>query len=154
MLVNQNSLEGIEGLLIFNIGGKEFCTDTINLNAIIKVDESKFSNENHSKGELFYEGQFFKIIDIKEILKIPMLEFSSRNRIILFESSDNMFGFIADEIIEIITTDSIFQNKYLKLIPTAESGYICGELLFQKRNISLLNMGRIGKELKTIKKYN
>ncbi len=152
--MNQDTLDAIEGLLIFDIGNKVFCADTINLDAIIKINDIRFNYKNNFKNEVYYEGQSFRIIDINETLKIPMTGFTNNSRIILFETLGKMFGFMVDKIIEIVTTDSIFRKKYLKLIPTINEKYISGELSLQKRNISLLDLERISSELKTLKKFH
>jgi chemotaxis signal transduction protein len=152
MGIIKDNLEGMEGLLIFNIGGKEFCTNILHLNAIIKINEAKFNEHNHFKDEVFYSGQFFRMIDIKEILNCPSKEFTNDSRIILFESSGKLFGFIADKIIEIVTLDSIFRKKHLRLIPSTELRYICGRLAFMERSIFLLNMEILSNELNSLKK--
>ncbi len=151
--INQDTLDAIEGLLIFDIGNKVFCADTINLDAIIKLNDVKFNYKNKFKDEVYYEGQSFRIIDINETLKIPVTHFTNNSRIILFETLGKMFGFIVDKIIEIVTTDSIFRKKYLKMKPAINEKYICGELSLQKRNIFLLDLEQLSCELKTIKKY-
>ena len=152
--MNQDTLDAIEGLLIFDIGSKVFCADTTNLDAIIKINDAKFNYKNKFKDEVYYEGQSFRIIDINETLKIPMTGFTNNSRIILFETLGKMFGFMVDKIIEIVTTDSIFRKKYLKLIPAINEKFISGELSLQKRNVFLLDLETLSCELKALKKFN
>ncbi len=153
MDINQDTLNWIRGLIIFNICGREYCADIKNLSTVFKANDSRFKEGNRSDNEVYYEGQLYKLIDINTVLKMPLSEITDNSRLILFEIFGKMFGFIADQIIEIITTDLIFQEKFLDLIPATNEEYIKGELLFQNRKILFPDYERISKELSTLKKF-
>ncbi len=154
MDINEGLDKGIQGLLIFILGNKEFCSDIKNITAVIKIDEIKLTYVNKFNDEIYYEGRSFKVIDIHDILKIQMKKLTNNSRIILFNTFGKIFGFITDKVSEIITIDSIFQEKYLDLIPVSKVRYINGELLFQKRRVFLLDFESLSKELKTLQKFN
>ena len=152
MNINQNTLNEIQGLLIFGISNKEFCTDIKNLKTVIKIAETKFKDE--FKDEVYFDDRLFKIIDIQKMLKIRLEELTTNTRIILFETFGKMFGFFVDRIIEIITTDTIFKQQYLDMIPSSKEDYISGELIIEKRKILMLDFEKISKELAILKKVN
>lgn len=152
MNININTLNEVQGLLIFVMNDKEFCTDVKNLKTVIKTNEAKFKDE--FMDEVFFEDRLFKIIDIHRMLKMQLNELTANTRIILFETFGKMFGFFVDKIIEIITTDTIFKQQYLDMIPSSKDNYISGELIIEKRKIMLLDFGKISKELAILKKVN
>lgn len=154
MSVENNILAGVQGLLIFCVGDKELSADMGKIITIIRLGEANFKSKKKFGNEVTHEGRLFEIIDINEILKIQMSQFTTDTRIILCEASSNLFGFIADKIIEIITLDATFEEKYLDWLPSPEKDYIAGDLSFQNRRVSLFDLDKLGRDAHSIKRYN
>lgn len=150
MSINQETLKGIQGLLVFKINDKEYCSDIKNISAVLKLRDAFGGQSNRNNGILYYNDLSFNILDMHKILKINKVEKSTNSRIILFETFCKRFGFLIDKIIEIITTDSIFLENSLDLFPASNKEFISGELIIQDRTIFFMDFEKLSKELKNL----
>lgn len=145
---NKDSLLSIEGLLIFNIDGKEYCSDISDISVVLKLNKENLQCFQHEKGILVFQNRKYKIIDIHEMLKAGYNKVTSNSKIILFSAYNAHFGFIANRVVEIITIDSDFIEDFIEFVPSTNDGFISGELIIQSRKILFLDFKRFNKDLK------
>lgn len=147
MSINQDTLRGIQGLLIFEINDREYCSDIKNISAILKLSEAYNGYSGRNDGKISFNNVTFKLLEIGAVLNNHPPSMSMNSRIILFETFGKQFGFLVDKIIEIITTDSIFLDTSLDLFPDSKEEFISGELIMQARKIFFIDFEKISKEL-------
>ncbi len=157
MDINKDSLLGIEGLLIFQINDREYCSDIKYISGVLKIEEANNPGYKSRGGFLDFKDINYKLIDIYKILKTRPCRISPFSKVLLFETFGSHFGFLADRIIEILTIDSIFLENSLDFHPLPEVEFINGELIFQDRKILYLDFEKISKtltDLKTLKLFS
>ena len=147
MNIDKDSLQGIQGLLILKINNKEYCCDIRDVSLVLKLDYEILHNYNPQKGIFFYKNETFKIIDIKGILKIGTGHISPNSRVVLIETFGSHFGFLADEILEIIVIDSLLVEYSLDFIPYHRDGFIRGKLVMNDRKILFFDFEKVSKDL-------
>ena len=152
MSMSKNSLLGIEGLLVFQINGREYCSDISSISVVLKLNEANLHGFQQEKGTLQFQNREYRIIDIHEMLKIGNKPVTSGSKIILFRTSGIRFGFLVNKIVEIITVDSSFVENSLDFIPYTNEEFICGELVIRERRILFLDSKRLSANLKDLNK--
>jgi chemotaxis signal transduction protein len=151
MDINKDSLQGIQGLLILKINNKEYCSDIKNVAVVLKPDEETLRSYSPKEGTFFYRNENFKLLDINGILKTGRMPISQGSKIILFETFGSHFGFIADEILEIITLDSLFIENSVDFVAYTDDGFISGELRMHDRKIYFFNFEKLSRDLVDLK---
>ena len=150
MMVNIDSFIGISGLLIFKINNQEYCADMKNISAIINLSEFALLSKNNLTNEIEFAGLSFKMIDIHKMLSYNAARIRNCARIILFEFYSKKFGFLADKVSEIITTDRMFMDKSVDIIMNNDKEYIKSILIYENRRILLFDFERISKTLNSL----
>ena len=151
MDISKDSLWGIQGLLILKINNKEYCSDIKNVSVVLNLDEETLHSYSPKEGILFYRNGKFKLLDINGILNAGKGRTSHSSKIILFETFGSHFGFLADEILEIVTIDTLFIEKSLDFIPYPDNGFINGELIMQGRKIYFFDFNKFSRDLVNLK---
>jgi len=150
MDIYQGPLEGIKGLLIYQIANMEFCSDVKNIAAILRMDEVEKLKKHNSLHQILYHQSIFKTIDLHKIYGLKPIKTTKNIRIILLELFGKRFCFMVDNVIEILTTDSMFIDNSLDLIPYSDKSFIKSILKYQNRKIYLPDFEKITKELDKI----
>jgi chemotaxis signal transduction protein len=65
----------------------------------------------------------------------------------LIETFGSHFGFLADEILEIIVIDSLLVEYSLDFIPYHRDGFIRGKLVMNDRKILFFDFEKVSKDL-------
>ncbi len=152
MDIIDSTLDSLRGIIIFNIGSKEYCTDIKNVVTIMKPAELKiFKAKNSEDPEAHYNDNQFKLIDIQFLYEYPAIKVDDNTRIILFEAFGKHFGFYVNKVIEIITIDKIFLEKGLDIIPINNIPYVSEILKLQEREILIPHFERFSKDLARLK---
>ncbi len=143
----QDSIEELQGLLIYEINREKFCSDIKEISTILKPSEANMKIKNTFESYVLFDEFEYKLIDIYKMLKLNRPKIMQGSKLILFEAFGKRFGFIVDKIVELITTDKLFVDKSLDLIPHSEKNFIGSILKFQNRTIYMPDFARITKEL-------
>ncbi len=154
MIINQDSIIGIHGLLIFELNNQEYCSDMKNISAIINLNETDFLSKKNFMNEIKFDGLIYEIINIHKLLDYNISRLKGCARIILFELYNKKFGFLADRVTEIITMDRMFKDKSIDLIFEIKKKYIKSVLIYQQRKILLIDFEKISKELNNLVKLD
>ncbi len=150
MGIDTQLLEGLRGLVIFDIAEQEFCSDINNVLAIIRINEAKFWNVERFLTDIEFNKVVFRVVDIHGIYGFNPVRITDSTRIMLFELFGKKFCFIVDRVIEMLTTDRIFIEKSLDIVQDTDKGHSRGILKYQKRNIFIPNFEKICKDLNSI----
>ena len=148
--MSKDALLGIAGLLVFQINGKEYCSDINHVSVVLDLNKENIRGFQQENGSLVFQDQRYKIIDIHEILKNDNNQFTSSSKLILFKAFGIYFGFIADKIVEILTIDSSFVENSLDFIPYDNGVFICGELVIRDRRILFLDFKKLSRNLSSL----
>ena len=150
MDIYQGPLEGIKGLLIYKIADMEFCSDVKDIVAILKPDEIVQMKNQNKLHQILFNQSIFEAIDLHKIYGMKQVIMTDNIRIILHEMFGSRFCFFVDNVIEILTTDRMFIDNKLDLIPYSDKSFIKSILKYQNRNIYLPDFEKITKELDKI----
>jgi chemotaxis signal transduction protein len=154
MSAHLDILRGIQSLLFFYIGENLFCADMGRISTTIKAADAVISSKENFSDWISYNGRLFRALNIKEILHIPANGFTSNNRIVLCEAAEKLFAFSADKIIEIVTLDSSFEEKYVNVTPSSKHEFILGEVVFQEMRASLIDLDALSREMDTFSRFD
>ncbi len=150
MDIYQGPLEGIKGLLIYKIADMEFCSDVKNIVAILRPDEIVQMKNQNKLHQILFNQLIFKTIDLHKIFGMKPVKMNNNIRIILHEMYGKRFCFLVDSVIEILTTDRMFIDNSLDLIPYSDKNFIKSILKYQNRKIYLPDFEKVTKELNII----
>ncbi len=142
------SIENISGLLIFQIGGKEFCVDLQLVTAILKPSEIKTERREKRLTNEFSEQQY-RVIDFASFYSLYVDKLSESSRVLFMEIYGQKVSFYADKVMEIISLDKIFIEESVEMIPEHEIDYISFEMNIQDRKYYFPDFDRIAKQLRT-----
>lgn len=150
MKINLDTLKGIKGLIIFEISGWEFYTDIQNIVAILKPEECNTNTSTEKRWEIEFKGMKFNLVDLRnKIFGFNQKTPEDEKRIILVEMFGKSFCFFVKNVVELLTTDRIFIEKSLDLIPVSDKRYIRSLLKFQGRTIYFPDFELLAKELES-----
>ena len=147
MNVYQGSIEGIKGVLIYKIDGTEYCSDIQNVAAIMRIDEVKQHTNQNYLSQIEFDHSVFSIIDLHKIYITKPLKQTDSIRIILHEMFGKNFCFFVDKVIEILSTDRLFMENSIDLLPYSGKSFIKYILKYQKRNIFIPDFEKITRRL-------
>jgi len=147
MNIYEGPIEGVKGLLIYKIDDKEYCSDIQNIAAIIKNDEIKQQTKQSYLSQIEFDHSVFSIIDLHKIYKTKPLKQTDSIRIILHEMFGKNFCFFVDKVMEILSTDRLFMENSIDLLPYSGKSFIKYILKYQKRNIFIPDFENITKRL-------
>ncbi len=148
-----NLLNILPGLLIFQIGAREFCMDVKCVQNILNIagNEGKIQKVEKStgvQGKISYSEVEYFIIDTIKYFNIAP-EKSKGKKIILSVLFGKRIGVIVDTIVEFISLDSLFIEKNIDFNVYQEDKYVSWYLDYQDRKILYPNYEKIAKELST-----
>jgi len=147
MGIYQGSFEGIEGLLIYKIADSEYCSDIFNIIGVLRKEDIFLSRNENNFIQAIFNNLSYQIIDLHRTYEINSIKESDEVRILLHEIFGKRFCFFVDHVIEIISTDSIFVEKSLDLIPYSGQKPIKYILKYQNRDIFIPDFEVITKRM-------
>ena len=150
MGIYQKQFNEIKGLLIYEMGDMEFCSDVKDIVAVVKTNEVRQLIKQDSSSSIEYNKMEFKLIDLHKIYGLRPLNASKDVRVIFHEMYGKRFCFKVDLVKEILTTDIIFIEKSLDIIPSKEKNYINSILKYKSRKIYIPGFEQISKELEKL----
>ena len=153
MNIYDGPIEGIKGLLIYKIDEIEYCSDIQNIAAIIRTEEVKQNTRQNYLSQIGHNHSFYSIIDLHKIYKSKPIKQTNSIRIILHEMFGKYFCFFADEVMEILSTDKIFLEKSIDLIPYSGESMIKYIFQYQNRNIYIPDFESITKSLHKLNEF-
>ena len=154
MNIYEDLIEGIKGVLIYKIGDAEYCTDIQYIAAVKRIDEIKQNAGQNYISQIEYNQSAFSIIDLHNIYKTNPLKQTNNIRIIMQEMFGKNFCFFADRVLEILSTDKIFMEKTMDLLPYSGKNFIKYILKYQNRDILFPDFEKITKSLYKLNEFH
>jgi chemotaxis signal transduction protein len=144
-MIQQSALiETMTGLVIFEIGGREFCADIKHISAIINPAELK-QDENIYAAENPYiriNNIDIAVIALQKYFDVEMKKGNEDRRILIVEPDDVLFGFFVERVKEIFTMSREFKDK-LTFSPGKEDEYLTGILHYEGRSLFMPDFNKI-----------
>lgn len=136
-----NLLEQQTQYIIFSAGREEFGVTIDSVREIIKTSiiTPIPKSPDFIKGIINVRGEIVTVINIKSLFCLAEDEVSESKHIIVIKPSDCLFGFIVDEVIEVLRVDNDKIKKCYELNQENEK-YVSGILSYKGRLIVLLNL--------------
>jgi len=140
--------EVLTGFILFNIDKKEFAVDINNVSAILKTADYKklvISSHQELAHSIEYKNEVFHLLNLHKQLKHNFPTDIVNTRIILLNTDNQKTAIIVDNIKEFVTGN----NKtweFSKVIPVNDVNYISGKIIYEGRNILILDLNKINRD--------
>ncbi len=94
-------------------------------------------------GVINIRGDIESVININSLLGLPDSKPSPKSRIAILEMGSVRSGIIVDSVEDVIDIPESFVKPPLTTLSSKVREYVAGELMYQDRNVTLLDMRRI-----------
>jgi len=147
MVENTTTIDTLTGLVVFALGGKEYCADIKEISAIINPNELKEQADLKSdKPSVKINNLRIPIINLYNYFNLKARGSGETKRILAVEPGEKIFGFFVDRIKEIFTMNRDFKEK-IEFIRFNNEPYLVGVLNFEGRNLYLPDFNSFYKDL-------
>ncbi len=143
------SIENISGLLIFQIGLLDFCTDLKLISAIMKPDEVKTDWLGNRLTHEFSERKYMTI-DFAGYYSVEPDKKLESGRVLFLEIYGQKISFFVDKVLEIISLDKIFIEESVEMELSDDMDYISSVLSIQGNKYYFPDYSRISKDVHSI----
>lgn len=137
-------IETMTGLVIFEIGGLEFCADIRHISAIINPLELK-QEENLQANQHPYisiNNLSIPVVSLQKYFELEMKPKNDDQRVLIVEPDDILFGFFVERVKEIFTMSREFKDK-LTFSAGKENDYLSGILNYEGRKLYMPDFNKI-----------
>lgn len=137
-MTNYIDLERLTGLVIFELSGKEFCSDIRDISAIINPAELRKTSwlESQKNYSIKINNLSIPLINLYEIFGLKKIDGDGEKRILVMEVKNSMFGFYVEKVKEVLTSNKEFLQK-INFIPYEGKANISGVLTYEGRKLFL-----------------
>ncbi len=146
------SIENISGLLIFQLGDMEFCTDLKLISAIMKQGEVKTDRLGNRLTHEFSERRYMTV-DFAGYYSLKPDKKLDSCRVLFLEVFGQKFSFFVDKVLEIISLDKIFIEESVEMEFSTDGEYISYIMSIQGKRFYFPDYGRIAKDVGSIAVY-
>ncbi len=143
------SIENISGLLIFQIGNMEFCTDLKLISAIMKPEEVKMDRLGNRLTNEFSERKYMTI-DFAEYFSMKAAKMQDSCRVLFIEVYGQKISFYVDKVLEIISLDKIFIEESVEMELCSDKDYVSFVMSIQDKRFYFPDYSRIAREVHTV----
>lgn len=140
--------EVLTGFIIFIIDKEEFAIDIKIVDAILKTADYRkiiFSSQQELAFTFEYKDETYHLLNLHKQLKhvFPIDIFNTR--ILLLNSDNQKTALIVDNVKEFVTGNNK-SWELLKVIPVNDVNYISGKIIYEGRNIYILDLNKINRD--------
>jgi len=131
----------LENYLVFSISNKEFAASLVNVPIVLiakKYIESTHLNDINEI-RLPFEGAAIQLIDIAGVLSLKPSKLTFNSRLLVGQLEENFFGFIVDDVKEIIMID---ENDDV-FIDSTQSDSILYEMNIDGRDLKIISIENV-----------
>ncbi len=132
-------------LITFYIGNEKFCVDILSVREIIRPVEITWvpKTPDFIDGVINLRGQVIPIIDVRSRFGMPRKEHDKNTRIIVFEVSDKVVGFLVDGVKEVLHIPVSVIEPPPAIVTGVDSEYITAVGLLEDQLLILLDLEKI-----------
>lgn len=148
MLENENEIKNAQGLIIYEISKRKFCTDIAKINNILKMKYVELP-ETYNKSlvsKIIVDDYLYHLINISKLLILNQESLSEKTRLLLYDADGLKFYFLVDQIHHIVIHDTYYKDTEEILEPQLKSKYIKGTINFENSEVIILDLEKIGNE--------
>jgi purine-binding chemotaxis protein CheW len=130
----------------FKLGRQNFGVDILNVNEILKMVEVTAipNSPDCIKGIVNIRGKILPVVDTRQKLKMPKIEYDNDTRIIVIEMNDRTVGFIVDEVNEVLRIPKNNTEAPPDVVMgNLDSGYITSVARIENRLLLLLDLQKL-----------
>jgi chemotaxis signal transduction protein len=145
IMIQQTALiESMTGLVIFEMGGREFCADIRHISAIINPAELKQEENLHAEVDPYISINNLNIpvISIHKYFSLEIKPEKEDQRVLIVEPDDILFCFFVERVKEIFTMNKDFKDK-LTFTPGKENEFLAGILYYENRTLYMPDFNKI-----------
>ncbi len=147
MIENTTTIDTLTGLVVFALGGKEYCADIKDISAIINPNELKEQIDLRSaKPIVNINNLLIPIINLYKYFNLKARGVEDNKRILAVEPGNKIFGFLVDRVKEIFTMNKDFREK-IEFIPFNNEPYLLGVFNYEGRSLYLPDFNSFYKDL-------
>ncbi len=143
--VSTQKTDEILQLVSFKIGEEEFGVEILAVQEIIRMIEiTRVPNSPHFvEGVINLRGKVIPVVNLRNRLGLPPMEYSKSTRIIVVELEKKTVGFIVDSVSEVLRISTIVTEPPPQMVGRVDSEYIMAVGKLEDRLVILLDLNRI-----------
>jgi purine-binding chemotaxis protein CheW len=148
MLENENEIKNAQGLIIYEISKRKFCTDIAKINNILKMKYVELPETFHKSivSKIIVDDYLYNLINISKLLNLNEESISEKTRLLLYDSDELKLYFLVDQIHHIVIHDTYYKDTEEISEPMIKSKYIKGTVNFENSEVIILDLEKIGTE--------
>jgi chemotaxis signal transduction protein len=147
MLENTTTIDTLTGLVVFSLGGKEYCADIREISAIINPNELSEGIDLSGPAPAIKINELqIPIIDLHKFYGLTLKGSINDRRILTVEPENKIFGFVVDRVKEIFTMNRELKSK-LEFIPSEKDRHLVGVLNYEGRILYLPDFASLNKSI-------
>lgn len=137
-------IETMTGLVIFEIGGLEFCADIRHISAIINPTELKQEGnlQVDQHPHISINNLSIPVVSLQKYFNLDMKTKTDDQRVLIVEPDDILFGFFVERVKEIFTMSREFKDK-LTFSQGRDNEYLSGILNYEGRKLYMPDFNKI-----------
>jgi len=127
----QQHIDGIEQMVIFNLGQEEFGVNILNvqeINRMVEITQVPQA-EHYVEGVINLRGKVIPIIDLRKKFNMPEKEHDNKTRIGVVNVNDETVGLIVDGVSEVLRIPVSSLEDAPKLVAGGTSSYSGAEYI-------------------------
>lgn len=143
-----NEIKNAQGLIIYEISQRKFCTDIAKINNIMKMKFVELP-ENFSKGivsKIIIDDYQFHLFNLSKLLSLHNEPLTEKNRLLLYDYDKIKFYFLVDQVHHIVIHDTYYRDTEEIIEPQLKSEFLKGTIRFENSEIGILDLAKIGNE--------
>lgn len=141
----EKSTEELIQLVSFRTGEEEFGVDILKVQEIIKMlTITKVPNSpEFVEGVINLRGKVIPVIDLRKRLSLQSKEHDNKTRIVVVDLDGSTFGFIVDEVNEVLRISEKTLEEPPELVSRVNSDFITSVAKLEDRIIILLDLNQL-----------
>lgn len=142
---SEKSTEELIQLVSFRTGEEEFGVDILKVQEIIKMlTITKVPNSpEFVEGVINLRGKVIPVIDLRKRLALQPKEHNNKTRIVVVDLDGSTFGFIVDEVNEVLRISEQTLEDPPELVSRVNSDFITSVAKLEDRIIILLDLNQL-----------
>lgn len=135
-----------ESYLFFSIGNANYAFKSNCVLTVMQLVELEYpeSMPNYIMGLLEYNNSIIKIVDLCKVLNLENQKYTLNSKIIIVKAKNDIFGIIADNIIEI---KRIISSSFGSMPYSSSKSYVLGIYTDKDFSSTLINLENIEKKI-------
>jgi len=131
--------------IVFRLNGEDFGIEITRVNEIKKMMEifKVPDTPAYIEGLINLRGKVFTVFNLRKRFNLPEKEFDGETKIVIVNANSTTFGFIVDEVSEILKVEDEDIESAPQILTSLSSKFVSGVAKTQEKIVLLLDMEKV-----------